>query len=472
MRTRSTLKKRGASRLGGGKRTPALTAVLAVCLGTGFTTAGPATPPPPASSFFVLENGIKVILYEKHDVPLVHISAAINIGSKDEPPGSRGLVHLLEHCILFRGTEFRSGVEIGRDIRGNGAYFNAHTSQDLATFEISLPSDKADFGLANQKEILFDFEIPAEELEKEKEVILEEIGMTLDDPRKYAVSLVYQSLFPDHPYRNPVFGVAEDITAATLETLQAFHRTYFVPSNCSLAVVGDFSLAEMEKKVRAVFGPVRGAPAPAADFPKAALLRKSISIREEMDVREAYLAIGFVGPDYNDPDQYGADLLVEILGRGVNPMLFSALRTRRDLVQTVDMDYSAHQFGGVLVAFFTLDPKDIGAARSEATSFLKRVRSLNFSAKDYLGPERLEVFDYLKSAQNQIRYRSQKSRETGMLLATALARHLLLSKDLNETGEFADTIGRVTSSKLRDVAAKYLSKGEYVVVAIVPGKKS
>jgi len=470
MRTRSTPKTKGASRHGGGNRTLCLTAVLmAVWLATAGAKSGS---PPAASSFFVLENGLKVILYEKHDVPLIHISAAINVGSKDEPSGSRGLVHLLEHCILFRGTEFRSGVEIGRDIRGNGAYFNAHTSQDLATFEISLPSDRADFGLSNQKEILFDFAIPAEELEKEKEVILEEIGMTLDDPRKYAASLVYQNLFPGHPYRNPVYGVVEDIRAVTLETLLAFHRTYFVPSNGSLAVVGDFSLAEMEKKVRAVFGPVPAAPAPAADFPKAPLLGKAVFLREERDVREAYLAVGFIGPDYNDPDQYGADLLVEILGRGVNPMLFSALRTRRDLVQSVDMDYSAYRFGGVCLAFFTLDPDNVGAARSEATSFLKRVRSLNFSAKDYLGPERLEVFDYLRSAQNQIRYRSQKSRETGVLLATALARHLLLTNDLNETGDFADTIGRVTSSKLSDVAAKYLSKGEYVVVAIVPRKKS
>ena len=93
----------------------------------------------PATSLFVLDNGLKVVLLEKRGLPLVNISAAVGVGTKDEPAGSSGLVHLLEHCILFRGTEFRSGTEIGRDIRRNGAYFNAHTGQDLASFEISLP---------------------------------------------------------------------------------------------------------------------------------------------------------------------------------------------------------------------------------------------------------------------------------------------------------------------------------------------
>ncbi len=84
-----------------------------------------------------------------------------------------------------------------------------------------------------------------------------------------------------------------------------FHAAHFVPGNCALAVVGDLPIADMEDKVRAVFGPVPAAAAPRSAKPaKARLLEKSVEIREEMDVKEAYLAIGFVGPDYNHPDQY------------------------------------------------------------------------------------------------------------------------------------------------------------------------
>ena len=425
-----------------------------------------------ASKYFVLDNGLKVILYEKPGLPLINISAAVNVGTKDEPEGSSGLVHLLEHGILFRGTEFRSGTEISRDIRRNGAYFNAYTGQDLADFEISLPSDRFDFGLANQKEILFNFDVTAEELDKEKDIILEEIRMVRDDPRKYAASLVYQNLFKGHPYGNPAYGSAEDLLAVTPDKLKAFYASFFVPGNCSLAVVGALPLKDMEEKVRAVFSSVKAADFKPATFEKAGLLGKSVEIREEMDVKEAYLAIGLIGPDYNNPDQYAVDLLTEILGRGVNPMLNSALRARRNLVQTVGMNYSAHKYGGALIAFFTLDPKDVTMARNEAVRFLNQVRGLNFGIEDTFGQDQFYVFDFLRSAKNQVRFGSQKAQETGLLLASSLARHLLLFEDKGDKESFLARIDRVNSSDLRRAAAIYLSKGEGVVVIIVPKKKS
>jgi zinc protease len=424
------------------------------------------------SKAFSLENGLRVVLLEKRGLPLVHISAAVDVGVKDEPPGSNGLVHILEHCILFRGTGRRSGAEVGRDVRRNGAYFNAYTGLDTASFEISLPADRADFGLSNQKEILFDFDVGADELAKEKEVILEEIRMIADDPWRRASSLVARALFPGHPYGRPVYGTEADIAAATPERIKKFHAAYFVPANCALAVVGDLSIEDMESKVRAVFGPVRGGAAVRTAGPgKASLLGKSVEIREEMDVKEAYLAIGFVGPDYGHKDRYAVDLLVEILGRGINPMLNSALRARRDLVQTVSMSYVPFRYGGIVMAVFTLGPKDVRMARSEALAFLRRARELNFSPSDHFGEERTFAYDFLKAAGNQVRFNTRKGAESGLMLAGALARHVILGGDAGNGRDFMKEIDRVSSSDLREAAAEYFSKGDSVVVAIVPGKK-
>jgi predicted Zn-dependent peptidase len=422
------------------------------------------------SKSFVLENGLRVVLLEKRGLPLINICAAIDVGVKDEPAGASGLVHVLEHCILFRGTEMRSGAEVGRDVRRNGAYFNAFTGLDLASFEISLPADRADFGLANQREILFDFDVSADELEKEKEVILEEIRMIADDPWKRASSLVAKALFPGHPYGRPVYGTEADIAALTPERIKEFHAAYFIPGNCALAVVGDFSIEDMEGKVRAVFGPVPGGAAARPARPmKARLLEKSVEIREEMDVKEAYLAVGFVGPDYNHDDRCAVDLLVEILGRGINPMLNSALRARRDLVQTVTMSYVPFRSGGIVMAVFTLDPKDVRMARSEALGFLKQARNLNFTASDYFGEDRTFAFDFLEAARNQVRFSFRKGAESGLQLAGALARHIILGE--GDGRDFLEAIGRVSSSDLREAAAEYFSKGDSVVVAIVPKKK-
>lgn len=426
----------------------------------------------PRMKRIVLDNGLRVILLEKLGLPLVHISAAVDVGVKDEPPGASGLVHVLEHCILFRGTERRSGAEVGRDVRRNGAYFNAYTGLDTASFEISLPADRADFGLANQREILFEFDIADDELAREKEVILEEIRMIADDPWKRASSLVAAALFPGHPYGRPVFGEEADIAALTPEAIKAFHAAYFVPSNVVLAVVGDLPLERMEEKVRTAFGPVPRGPAVRSSRPaKAPLLGKGQEVRVEMDVKEAYLALGFVAADYNHADQYPLDLLVEILGRGINPLLNTALRSRRDLVQTVTMSYVPLRAGGIVMAVLTLDPKNIRMARTEALGFLRRARELNFSVDDFSGEERTFAYDFLAAAKNQVRFSSRRISENGLLLAGALARHALMRDGSGSDEDFQQVIDRVSSSDLREAAARYFGKGESVVVAVVPNPK-
>jgi zinc protease len=420
--------------------------------------------------YFVLDNGLKIFLYERHNVPLVHIVAAVNAGSKDETDATSGLAHLLEHYILFRGTEVRSGSQVAQDIRRHGGYFNAHTSQDLATFELSLPSESAEFGLRNQKEILFDLKFGAAEVEAEKEIIFEELGQIKDDPFRYASIRLYENLFKGHPYGRPVIGKPEAIRALTIEQIENFYRTRFVPGNCALAVVGDIALQPIEDKVREVFGTVPKADVPPPRVSHPASLSKNIEIQDELDVQEAYLIVGASGPDYNNTDQYASDVLAEILGRGVNPLLYRPLKATRNLVNTASMFYLTLKYGGAFCVYLTLDPNRLAAAKNQLLQFLKQVRNENFERNDVVGEDVDLVFDYLTGAKNQILFAFQKAQESGLTLAESMAMHLLLRE--GETApDYLDNIKKVTSSDVRKVAAKYLSRSDYVVVAIVPKKK-
>jgi len=420
---------------------------------------------------FTLDNGMKIYLVERHTLPLLNIVAAVNAGSKNETDENNGVAHLLEHYILFRGTEVRSGNEIGLDIRRHGAYFNAHTGQDLALFEISAPAEFADFALKNQKEILFDLKFSQAEMESEKAVIFEEISQIEDDPFRLANALVYQSLFKGHPYHQPVFGKKESLKAITLEQLEWFYRTYYHPANCSLAIVGDFILKEMEEKVRAVFGAIKKDAFTPPQFEKVGPLEKSVEIEQALDVQEAYLVIGVVAPDYNSPDQYAIDVLTEILGRGIRPMLNSALRGERDLINGVSMTYIGMKFGGACVVYFTLDPRNLAAAKRQAVQFLRqRARSENYAKDDVYGEAQIYAYDYLASAKNQIRFNGQQALEDGLTLASSLAMYMLLNEG-PEPINYLENIAKVQSPDLRKAAAKYLSKGECVLVSIVPKKK-
>jgi len=420
--------------------------------------------------YFELDNGLKIFLYEKHTLPLINLVFAVNLGTKDESDKTSGLVHILEHYILFRGTEFRSGPEISQDIRRHGAYFNAHTSLDLATFEISLPSEHADFALRNQKEILFNLKLSQEELDEEKKVILEELSQTQDDPLRYATSLVYQNLFKDHPYQKSIQGKKEIIEALTVEQVEKFYRKFFVPSNCALAIVGDFEIEEMEKKTKDIFGDLKKEGISPPKYEKAPALKKTVEIKQEMDVNQAYLVIGIFGPDYNHKDQYAIHLLTEILGRGINPMLNYPLRGRRNLAHNVSMKYSAYKYGGAILIYITLEPKNIKFAKREAIRFLKETSSLNYSKKDVMRDAKLYAFDYLESAKNQIKFKIHQSQEKGLLVAVSLAKFMLLNEDPTR-GSYLENIEKISSSDLRKAAGKYLSKGRYAIATISPKKK-
>ena len=323
---------------------------------------------------FELENGMKVYLYERHALPLLNVAFAFNLGTKNESEETNGLVHILEHYILFRGTEMRTGEEIGQDIRAHGAYFNAHTGRDLASFELSLPSEFIDFALKNQKEILFQLKLTQEDLDQEKQIILEELSQIKDDPIKYATALVYQNLFQNHPYERPIYGKEEIIQAATVQKLQEFYDKYFVPANCALAIVGDFDMDTMQEKIQTIFGQLENKGFVPQEFENVIPIKKDIEIEHEMDVNTGYLVIGKMGPDYNSENQYAVDVLVEVLGRGIVPMLNQPLRGRRELVETISMGFGAYKYGGVIQIYLTLEPKKIKAAKREALRFLKNTR--------------------------------------------------------------------------------------------------
>lgn len=421
------------------------------------------------TKYYKLANGLRVFLYERHVQPVVNIVFGVDLGSKNETAQTSGLVHILEHCILFRGTEFRSGPEISQDARRHGAYFNAHTGQDFALFEMSLPSEYAAFGLKNQREVLFHLELTQEALDEEKQVILEEISRAKDDPFQRAHALVYQNLFPGHPYQKPVYGTREIIESASIAEIDEFYKQYFVPANCALAVVGDFTIPEMEAKIQEIFGELPDEGYRPPEIPRASPLQKTLEVEEEMDINLGYLVIGMTGPDYNHPDQFAMDVLIEIMGSGINPMIFGALGRRRIRPNSVRMGYSAHKFGGAVLGYITLDPKKIQGAKNEILRFFKQARQLNYSKKDYLGESQYYALDYLESAKNQIRFKAHQAQEKGLLVATSLVRFMLMSGD-PKRGDYIQNIEAVSSSDIRKAAGDYLGKGRYVIVVLKPKK--
>jgi len=347
---------------------------------------------------------------------------------------------------------------------------------------MTLPAEHIDFALRNQKEILFDLKFDQNALDKEKQVILEEISQMQDDPFKLASTLIFQNLFKDHPYHLPIYGKKEIIEAATTEVLEGFYRNFFVPENCALVVVGDISLADVEDKINNIFGSLQSTNFSPPKFDKIITLKKTVEINTEMDINIGYLAIGVSGPDYNSKDHYAMDILTEILGRGINPMLYNPLikkrifvnsmrmgysAQKRIFVNSMRMGYSAHKYGGSIFIYLALKPQQLKRAKKEIIRYLKQTRNLNFSPDDVFTDMQYYATDYEGSAKNRIRFNGERAQEKGLNLATSMARFMLMN-EIPDRGVYLENLEKVSSSDLRKTAGRYLSQKAYVIVTIKP----
>jgi predicted Zn-dependent peptidase len=421
----------------------------------------------PTSAVFTLDNGLQVLLQEKHDLPLTGMALAIDLGTKDESEETSGYVHLFEHMLLFGSGGGMDSDSRLAELRRHGVAHNAHTDHDLMTFEVSCPAGESVWALEQMRRAVFSAELDPRQLESEKRIINEEILQLRDRTAFLGRLLLMEQLFADHPYGRPIYGDGRSIRAATIETLRAFCAPRLVPGRCALSVIGDFTLAAMEEEVRRNWGALAKAAAPAAEVPPPARPEKNIERQIELDIQQSHLFIGWLAPDYNDEQRLPFSLLTHLLGGGLNPLLNSVLRRNRPLVDRVDMSYMPLRSAGMAVLHVTLNEKDIRAVKGEVAAFMGRVSSFNFSREDVLPRDRMHVLDYLESAKNQMEYDNGSFRESSLNLSVACSRYLLLNRTPVQAS-YLESVDKVSSSDMRRAAGKFLAGKKWALLAITP----
>jgi predicted Zn-dependent peptidase len=424
----------------------------------------------PVYAYFTLDNGLQVLLQEKHDLPLTGITLAINLGIKDETEENSGYTHVLEHMLLFGSSSEASGDARLAEFRSHGIAANAHTDHDLMTFEVSCPAADSAWVLSDLRQSVFNHRLDAQRLEREKRIILEEMLQLRDDPNFHGRLLLMQQLFAGHAYGRSPLGDGSAIRKATIEELRAFAGRFLTPGRCALSVIGDFVLADMEKEIREGWGPLAKGGSAAAAIPPVERLAKSTELQLELDIQESHLFLGWWAPDYNHEHRLALSLLTYVLGRGLNPLLYAVLGGERRLVDQLEMSYAPMAYGGMVVLHMILQEKNIPSAKNEVVRFLSRVASFRFGKEDYPALEQSYVVDYLQSAKNQMTYDSGNFGESALNLSNASARFLLLNRN-PISGSYLENVEKVGSADLRRVAGKYLSGKKLATLAIVPLRK-
>jgi len=225
--------------------------------------AGPSV----AFEKFVLPNGLQVIFHVDRKLPIVHVNEWFHVGSKNEKPGRTGFAHLFEH-EMFEGSKNATGKYFSRAERAGANLseggVNGTTNNDRTNYFITVPSGSLEYVLWLESDRLATLgeHLTKENLDAQRAVVKNERRQGLENqPYGRAFKLMVENLFPaGHPYSWPVIGSHEDLTAASLEDVQDFFKTYYTPNNLSLVIAGDFEPPAARKLVERYFGNIPAGP--------------------------------------------------------------------------------------------------------------------------------------------------------------------------------------------------------------------
>jgi predicted Zn-dependent peptidase len=294
-----------------------------------------------------LGNGLRVVTEEMPGTRSVTTGFWVGVGARDEAPAEAGASHFLEH-LLFKGTEARTASQIAEVVDAVGGEMNAFTTQEHTAYYTRLPAAELALGLDIVSDVLLEPAFRPHEVEAERQVILEEILMEDDAHDDRVLTLLDESLFPDHPLGREVLGTKSSISGLDRDTIRSFHERWYRPANLVVAAAGAVHHDDVVAGVARRFAGVTGGAAPdrrpPVGPPRAlALLRRR--------TEQAHLAVGMRSLARDDDDRFALAVVNHVLGGGASSRLFQSVREERGLAYTVFSQPACYERTGSLVVY-------------------------------------------------------------------------------------------------------------------------
>ncbi|NNE43629.1 MAG: insulinase family protein, partial [Gemmatimonadetes bacterium] len=431
-----------------------------LALGLAVAAAGPtpvAAQNVQAPRLHVLENGLRILTVEDHSSPIVTTVWSAHVGDSAEPLDFTGNSHYLEHLLLFRGTEQFPKNAIGEWVAGRGGYFNGHTWYDYTTFEITCATDDLPDALDRHEDMMFHAAFSGEDFELEKKAVFEELRAALDQPYGYLWMTSPYLMYPGETfYSRSTIGTIEAVEAATVQRVRNYYKDYYVPSNMTLAVVGDIDTERTVADLRKRFGGYPAGSVPEALYEPLPMKPGITVATEERAVGKAYLLLAVEGPPASSPDYFPYVLLTSCLADGATSLLRDELITQRELFDELSVSAMPRRFP---LGWQAIDaegaPAKVADGIAALWELLGRAAAGEFSTEDVdLARQRL-VAAHAVQRDDQYQYASR--------LAEADAHG-----DYRIFAERAERLAHVTAADVRAVAAKYFTPDHFFLRVVFP----
>lgn len=301
-----------------------------------------------------LENGLRIITDTVPEMETVAVGAWADVGTRHEELKHNGVAHMVEHMV-FNGTPTRSARQIAEAVEDVGGQINAYTSREITAYYIHLLKNDLPMAMDILSDIIQRPTFPENELEKERGVIIQEINMTNDTPDDVVFDHYQETAYPDQALGAPILGREDIIQNMTRDTLYDYVHRFYTPEKLVVSAAGNVDHESFVHMAKTMY----------SELPKnthqayEAARYVGGDMREEKDLEQAHVVMGFRGVNREDPDYYSALLLGTIMGGGMSSRLFQEIREKRGLVYSIYSSHSSYHDDGQFEIYAGTGPEHL-----------------------------------------------------------------------------------------------------------------
>jgi len=397
-----------------------------------------------------LPNGLRVVSETMPLVKTVSVGIWVDAGARDETPEINGVAHMLEH-MAFKGTERRNALAIAEEIEAVGGHLNAFTSREQTAYYARVMGEDVGLALDILSDILQHSVFDPAELEREREVIIQEIGQSEDTPDDIIFDHLQETAYPAQPLGRPILGSIDRVTNMGRGDLQGFMGRFYHAPTMVLVAAGAVDHDRLVAEAGRLLGGLAQTPRP----PQQAASYAGGERRVERDLEQAHVAVALPGVAFDDPDYYAMHVYATVLGGGMSSRLFQEVREKRGLAYSVYAFPSSYRDGGMMTVYAGTGGEKLGDLMPVLADELGKLIGA-------VGE------DELQRARAQLKVGLVSSLESSGARIEQIGRQMLLFGRPLDIDEVLHAVDRVDAAAVRRIAERVMRKAKPTLAALGP----